>query len=44
MGAHPDPKIQTDWDADGTGALTFEVLDVLAPRDDPGYNPDDDLR
>jgi hypothetical protein len=43
LGSHPDKDLQADWEAHGAGAFTFEVLDTLAPRDDPGYDPSADL-
>jgi hypothetical protein len=43
MGGHPNRALQTDWDADGPDAFTFEVLDCLDPVDDPAYDPAEDL-
>ncbi len=43
MGAHPDRALQEDWDALGAEAFVFEVLDTLAPREDPTYDPANDL-
>lgn len=43
MGTHPDKELQKEWDAGGADAFVFEVLDTLEPRDDPGYDPADDL-
>jgi hypothetical protein len=43
MGAHPDRALQADWEALGAEAFVFEVLDTLPPKDDPGYDPADDL-
>ena len=43
LGGHPDKGLQVDWEAHGPEAFTFEVLDTLAPRDDPGYDPSADL-
>ena len=43
LGRHPDKALQADWEAHGAGDFTFEVLDTLAPRDDPGYDPTADL-
>ncbi|NQV08199.1 GIY-YIG nuclease family protein [bacterium] len=42
-GGHPDKALQRDWDAHGADAFVFEVLDILEARDDPGYDPSDDL-
>ncbi len=43
-GSHPDRELQTDWKALGADAFEFEVLDRLEPRDDPGYDPTEDLK
>lgn len=42
-GVHPDKVLQEEWDARGAGPFVFEVLDTLEPRDDPAYDPTDDL-
>ena len=43
LGAHPNAQLQADWNALGQDAFTFEVLDVLAPPDDPAHDPRPDL-
>ena len=43
LGGHPDRALQRAWDASGPDSFDFEVLDVLEPRDDPGYDPSNDL-
>jgi RimJ/RimL family protein N-acetyltransferase len=43
-GSHPDKELQSDWNALGPDAFTFETLDLLKPSDDPGYDPAEDLR
>lgn len=43
LGGHRNREMQADWNALGPGAFTFEVLDTLTPRDEPGYDPADDL-
>lgn len=43
MGAHRNRQLQDDWDALGPDAFRFETLDTLAPSDEPGYDPTDDL-
>ncbi|HVN76224.1 MAG TPA: GIY-YIG nuclease family protein [Thermoanaerobaculaceae bacterium] len=43
-GSHPDRELQSDWRELGAGAFVFEVLDRLEPRDEPGYDPAEDLR
>lgn len=44
MGAHRNARLQEDWDAGGPDSFVFEILDTLPSRDDPGYEPADDLR
>jgi hypothetical protein len=44
MKGHPSRSLQADWESDGPDAFTFEVVDLLPPRDDPAYDPSDDLR
>jgi hypothetical protein len=43
-GSHPDRELQKDWNELGADAFEFEVLDRLKPRDEPGYDPAEDLR
>jgi len=43
-GAHADKDLQRDWDGLGPGAFEFDVLDRLEPRDEPTYDPAEDLR
>jgi len=38
------PALQEDFDRLGAEALTFEILDVLAPSTDPGANPQEELK
>ena len=35
LGSHPNRQLQSDWDADGATAFTFEVLDTLPPPETP---------
>lgn len=35
--------LQCDWNACGAEAFEFEILDLLDPADDPGYDPSEDL-
>jgi len=35
---HRVAALQQDWDADGEGAFAFEMLDVIVPRDAPGFD------
>ena len=44
LGLHPNRELQTDWKALGEPAFAFEVVDTLTPRDDPAWDPADDLR
>ena len=44
FGGHPNRELQREWNEMGAGAFTFEVLDTLAPRQEPDYDPADDLR
>lgn len=43
FGGHPCKELQRDWNALGAEAFAFEVLDTLPARDEPGYDPADDL-
>jgi hypothetical protein len=44
-GSHPNSELQRDWKVLGAEAFTFETLDLLAPpEDEPGYEPQGDLR
>ena len=42
-GSHPDVDLQKDWDAFGSDAFTFEILDEIEPSDEPGYDASEDL-
>ena len=44
LNAHSNPALQRDWLELGAGAFQFEVLDLLPPSDEPGYDPTADLR
>lgn len=44
LGAHPNRAIQKDWNELGAEAFEFEILDTLAPPDEPDYDPSGDLR
>lgn len=41
---HRNRALQADWKAQGADAFTFEVLDLLEPRDEPDYDPAADLQ
>ncbi len=42
-GSHADRELQKEWNESGADAFTFETLDELKPRTEPGYDPADDL-
>jgi hypothetical protein len=43
--AHANRALQRDWDALGSEAFVFEVVDTLAPpADKPDYDPTEDLK
>jgi hypothetical protein len=44
FGGHPNRELQKDWKEMGEQAFAFEILDTLAPREEPGLDPADDLR
>lgn len=43
-GLHPDRDLQKDWNMLGADAFTFETLDRLEPKEEPGYDAAEDLR
>ena len=43
MGTHPNRELQSDWNAQGSDAFTFEVLDTISPNDKSDHDPTDDL-
>jgi hypothetical protein len=44
MGVHANRALQQDWNELGSEAFEFDVLDELAPRDQPNYDPTADLQ
>lgn len=42
-GSHANRALQADWNALGPEGFEFEVLDRLEPRDEPTYDPREDL-
>ena len=44
LNAHANRPLQNEWNSLGADAFEFTVLDTLAPKDAPDYNPTDDLR
>lgn len=43
LDGHRNEALQREWNALGEEAFAFETLDVLTPREEPGYDPTDDL-
>jgi len=35
---HPSPELQAAWQQAGEAAFSFEVLDRVKPRDEPGFD------
>jgi hypothetical protein len=42
-GPHKDSALQRDWNELGPTGFAFEVLDYLQPKDEPTYDPREDL-
>ena len=42
-GLHPNKELQRDWNEHGAEAFAFEVLDRVEPKDEPGYDPKEDI-
>lgn len=43
IGRHLNPRVQEDWDRLGPEAFTFEILEVVKRREDPGFSVEDEL-
>ncbi len=43
MGSHLDLVLQAEWRRDGADSFVFEMLDLLPAKDEPGFDPADDL-
>jgi hypothetical protein len=43
MRSHPNRRLQADWNAEGSEAFLFEVVDLLPPSTTPDDDPRDDL-
>ena len=43
LNAHKNRRLQADWNEHGASAFEFAVLDTLAPKDAPDYDPTNDL-
>jgi hypothetical protein len=44
LGVHPNRQLQLDWQTLGPEAFAFEVLDTLAPPEEPASDSRADLR
>jgi len=44
LGMHPHRQLQADWNTLGPESFAFEVLDTISPKDEPGWDPAEDLR
>ena len=44
LGVHRNRELQQDWTDGGERNFAFEVVDTLTPKDEPGWDPADDLR
>lgn len=42
-GGHQNPALQRDWQQHGADAFTFEVLEVVQQKDEPGFSVADEL-
>ena len=40
---HVNKQLQEDWDRLGSDAFRFEIAEVVQPKDDPGFNLEDEL-
>ncbi len=43
MKAHEVKALQADWNEHGQASFVFEILDTLAPHEDPAHDPIPDL-
>jgi hypothetical protein len=43
-GGHPNRQLQEDWNRLGAGAFEFVILDTLERREEPGWDPGEELR
>lgn len=44
FGSEENRQLLADWKEFGESAFVFETLEALEPLDDPGYNPNEDLK
>jgi hypothetical protein len=43
IGRHPNEALQKDWNQFGADQFAFEILEVVAVKDDPLFNINDEL-
>jgi hypothetical protein len=43
IGRHRNEEIQKDWNRFGPENFVFEILEVVKPGDDPGFDLNDEL-
>lgn len=43
LGSHRDRRLQAAWQRAGEAGLSFEVLERIRPRSEPGFDPADAL-
>ena len=43
IGGHTNQELQKDWKQHGADAFTFEVLEVVRQKDEPGFSLADEL-
>lgn len=43
MGSHRNEALQKEWNEYGAKNFVFEILEVVKVKDDPDFNPDDEL-
>ena len=43
FGKHPNRSLQDDWHKFGEKSFSFELLEVLVPRDDPAFDVETEL-
>jgi group I intron endonuclease len=43
IGRHDNKELQEDWNRLGSGAFTFEILEVVKPSDQPTFCLEDEL-
>jgi hypothetical protein len=42
-GSHPHAELQADWNELGEQAFEFTIVDLLEPKDEPTYDPKEEL-